>query len=211
MSISPSKRSGGGSPSAKSPKAAASGEGGGAGQKNFRRFELREDQKAEIKEAFDVFDADGTGTIDISELKVALRALGFEPRKEELKKLVSNIELRNQKGPSTTGTVSTNTTNAAAAGSSSSMALDFNDFLEILTDKMNERDSPEQITQAFDFFKNKDNGLIGFDELKEIAAELGENMTEEELKEMIKEADKDGDGFVSEDEFIRIIQKAGNN
>jgi hypothetical protein len=33
--------------------------------------ELTEDQKQEIREAFDLFDADGTGTIDIKELKVS--------------------------------------------------------------------------------------------------------------------------------------------
>jgi Ca2+-binding EF-hand superfamily protein len=31
------------------------------------------------------------GTIDIKELKVALRALGFEPKKDEIKKLISDL------------------------------------------------------------------------------------------------------------------------
>lgn len=38
-----------------------------------------------------MFDADGSGVIDIKELKVALRALGFEPKKDEIKKLISDI------------------------------------------------------------------------------------------------------------------------
>jgi Ca2+-binding EF-hand superfamily protein len=38
-----------------------------------------------------LFDADGSGVIDIKELKVALRALGFEPKKDEIKKLISEI------------------------------------------------------------------------------------------------------------------------
>lgn len=54
------------------------------------RSELTEEQKQEIKEAFDLFDTDGTGIIqnltlgyiDAKELKVAMRALGFEPKKE---------------------------------------------------------------------------------------------------------------------------------
>ena len=44
---------------------------------------LTEEQKQEIREAFDLFDTDGSGTIDAKELKVAMRALGFEPKKEE--------------------------------------------------------------------------------------------------------------------------------
>lgn len=50
--------------------------------KDTFRQELSEKQKKDIKEAFDLFDADGSGVIDIKELKVALRALGFEPKKD---------------------------------------------------------------------------------------------------------------------------------
>ena len=46
-----------------------------------RRQELSEEQKQEIKEAFDLFDTDKTGTIDYHELKVAMRALGFDVKK----------------------------------------------------------------------------------------------------------------------------------
>ena len=53
-----------------------------AKNKDTFRQELSEKQKKDIKEAFDLFDADGSGVIDIKELKVALRALGFEPKKD---------------------------------------------------------------------------------------------------------------------------------
>ena len=43
--------------------------------------------------------------------------------------------------------------------------------------------------------------------MKRVAKELGENMTDEELQEMIDEADRDGDGEVSEEEFFRIMKK----
>ena len=46
--------------------------------------ELTTEQKQEIREAFDLFDLDGSGTIDVKELKVAMRALGFEPKREEI-------------------------------------------------------------------------------------------------------------------------------
>ena len=64
-------------------KPAAAGRGKGKGGKP----ELTEEQKQEIREAFDLFDTDGSGTIDAKELKVAMRALGFEPKKEEIKKV----------------------------------------------------------------------------------------------------------------------------
>merc|ERR1719378_1340693 len=123
------------------------------------RFELKDDQKTEIKEAFDLFDTDGTGTIEAKELKVALRALGFEPKKEELKKLVSDLD---KSGGNSTG----------------QGQLDFNEFLEIMTAKMSEKDSKEQIQKAFLLFKGP-SGKISFDDLKSVAKELGETMSDE--------------------------------
>mmetsp|Transcript_33120 Transcript_33120/g.78732 ORF Transcript_33120/g.78732 Transcript_33120/m.78732 type:complete len:167 (+) Transcript_33120:85-585(+) len=151
------------------------------------RTELKEEQQAEIKEAFDLFDTDGTGTIEAKELKVALRALGFEPKKEELKKLVSDLD--------------------KSSSQSGQGHLDFNEFLEIMTAKMSEKDSREQIQKAFQLFKGP-TGKISFDDLKAVAKELGEMMSDEELMEMIREADKDEDGEVSEEEFMRIIKKS---
>ena len=49
-----------------------------------RRQELTDEQKQEIKEAFDLFDTDKTNTIDYHELKVAMRALGFDVKKQEV-------------------------------------------------------------------------------------------------------------------------------
>jgi centrin-1 len=51
-----------------------------------KRTELTEEQRQEIKEAFDLFDTDGSGSIDAKELKVAMRALGFEPKRKRSRK-----------------------------------------------------------------------------------------------------------------------------
>uniref|UniRef100_A0A8D2KL80 EF-hand domain-containing protein n=1 Tax=Urocitellus parryii TaxID=9999 RepID=A0A8D2KL80_UROPR len=56
------------------------------------RKKLTEEQKQEIWEAFDFFDAEGTGTINVKQLKVAMReGLGFEPKKE-IKKMIGEID-----------------------------------------------------------------------------------------------------------------------
>ena len=57
-----------------------------------KRRELTEEQRQEIKEAFDLFDTDGSGAIDAKELKVAMRALGFEPSKEEVKRMMAEAD-----------------------------------------------------------------------------------------------------------------------
>ena len=53
--------------------------------------ELTKRQRDDIQTAFNLFDTDGSGTIEVKELKVALRALGFEPKKDEIKNLMSGV------------------------------------------------------------------------------------------------------------------------
>ena len=61
-------------------------------KKSKANQELTDEQKKEIKDAFDLFDTSGSGTIEGKELKVALRALGFDPKKEELTQLISKMD-----------------------------------------------------------------------------------------------------------------------
>jgi centrin-1 len=66
--------------------------GGPVAKKQRRGAAITDEQRQEIKEAFDLFDTDGTGRIDAKELKVALRALGFEPKREELRAMLLEID-----------------------------------------------------------------------------------------------------------------------
>ena len=63
----------------------------------------------------------------------------------------------------------------------------------------------DEIRRVFKLFDDDETGRISFRNLKRVARELGENMTDEELQEMINKADLDGDGEVNEDEFMRIM------
>lgn len=150
---------------------------------NPERFLLTEDQKNEIQEAFDLFDTDGSGSIDAKEIKVAMRALGFEPTKDEIRKMIASVD------------------------KDGSGMIDYAEFLELMTVKMSQRDSKEEILKAFRLFDDDETGKISFRNLKRVAQELGENMSDEELQEMIDEADRDGDGEVDQDDFFRIMQK----
>lgn len=58
--------------------------------------DLTEDQRLEIKEAFDLFDTDKDGAIDYHELKVAMRALGFDLKKAEVLKLLRDYDKRGE-------------------------------------------------------------------------------------------------------------------
>ena len=63
-----------------------------------------------------------------------------------------------------------------------------------MTHKMAQRDPREEMLNAFALFDDDETGKISFKNLKMVARELGENMTDDEIQELIDEADKDGDG-----------------
>lgn len=87
--------------------------------------------------------------------------------------------------------------------------INFDQFLVLITTKMNEKDAHDEIQKAFRLFDSDETGKISFQNLKRVAHELGENLSDEELREMIEEADLNGDGEVDASEFLRIMQKTG--
>jgi len=70
-----------------------------------------------------------------------------------------------------------------------------------------ERDPIEEMKNAFKLICEEGHDKITVKSLQKVARELGENMTFEEIKEMIDEADRDGDGEIGEDDFIKIMKK----
>ncbi|XP_052225539.1 centrin-3 isoform X2 [Dreissena polymorpha] len=149
--------------------------------KKKRKRELADEQKQEIKEAFDLFDTDKDRAIDYHELKVAMRALGFDVKKTDVLKVLRDYDREG------TGKIT------------------FEDFNEVMTDMMLERDPQEEILKAFKLFDDDSSGKISLRNLRRVARELGENMTDEELRAMIDEFDRDGDGEINETEFLAIM------
>jgi len=164
--------------------AASAGRGGRVAPK---RQGLDDEQLEELREAFNLFDTEHAGTIDARELKAALRALGFEVKKEDVRRMLSDI------------------------GKDVSQPIDFNDFCEMMKGRMPDKNSRTEIDKVFALFDEDETGKISFRNLKRIAQELGESLTDEEMQEMIEEADRDGDGLISPDEFYRVMRKRGGN
>ena len=78
--------------------------------------------------------------------------------------------------------------------------IDFPEFLTMMARKMKDTDSAEEIKEAFKVFDKDGNGFISAAELRHIMTNLGEKLTDEEVDEMIREADVDGDGQINYDE-----------
>ena len=72
--------------------------------------------------------------------------------------------------------------------------------------KMKDTDSAEEIKEAFKVFDKDGNGYISAAELRHIMTNLGEKLTDEEVDEMIREADVDGDGQINYDEFVDMVR-----
>ena len=96
---------------------------------------------------------------------------------------------------------------ASVDGAAASGTIDFNEFLELLLVKMSEKDTKEDAMRAFRQFDVDQTGKITFENLKAVSRELGEDMTDEEISEMIEKADLDADGMISEEEFWRVLRK----
>jgi calmodulin len=73
----------------------------------------------------------------------------------------------------------------------------------------NERDenAEEEMREAFMIFDSDGNGTISAEELRQIMQNLGETLTNEEIEDMVKEADLDGDGQIDYNEFVRMMFK----
>eukprot|EP00657_Telonema_sp_P-1_P009048 TRINITY_DN322_c0_g1_i8.p1 TRINITY_DN322_c0_g1~~TRINITY_DN322_c0_g1_i8.p1 ORF type:complete len:112 (-),score=79.60 TRINITY_DN322_c0_g1_i8:175-510(-) len=75
------------------------------------------------------------------------------------------------------------------------------------------RSTQSRSSAASDVYKRQDDdstNKISFRNLARVAEELGENIDDEELQDMINQADRDGDGEINLDEFYRIMKKKGN-
>ena len=86
-------------------------------------------------------------------------------------------------------------------------AIDFDEFLDMMTARLSDKDTKEDINKVFRLFDDDKTGTINLKNLKRVAKELGETMTDEELMEMIERADSAGTGQVAPEDFYNIMTK----
>ena len=152
--------------------------------KNYEKNGLTEDEVLEIKEAFDLFDTDHSGEIDVAELKQALMNLGIDTKNQTLQNMLADIDKNGNAN------------------------IDFDEFIDMMTAKMSDKDTREDLEKVFELFLGDDDtDKIDIKHLKRVCKELNENMSDDELNEMIVRADTDRDGKVSFEEFYAIMTK----
>ncbi|CAN6303766.1 unnamed protein product [Urochloa humidicola] len=140
---------------------------------------LTEEQIAEFKEVFNLYDKDGDGFITSEELGTVMKSLGENFNESQLKAMIKAVDADG------TGTI------------------DFHKFLNLMAHKLKNTDLEEKLREAFDVIDKDQDGYISATELRQVMTNLGEKVTDQEVEEMMREADTDGDGRVSFEEFKR--------
>ncbi|XP_073303515.1 calmodulin-1-like [Primulina huaijiensis] len=146
---------------------------------------LNEEQIVEFKEAFSLFDKDGDGCITIEELATVIRSLDQNPSEEELQDMINEVD------------------------SDGNGTIEFAEFLTLMAKKVKDSDSEEELKEAFKVFDKDQNGYISATELRHVMINLGEKLSDDEVEQMIREADLDGDGQVNYDEFVKMMMTIG--
>ncbi|KAE9589718.1 putative EF-hand domain pair protein [Lupinus albus] len=143
---------------------------------------LSEEQIVDFKEAFCLFDKDEDGCIFVEELATVIRSLDQNPTEEELQDMISEVDV------DVNGTI------------------EFDEFFNLMANKFKHVDAEEEeLNEAFQVFDKDQNGYISASELRHVMMNLGEKLSDEEVEQMIKEADLDGDGQVNYDEFVKMM------
>lgn len=118
-----------------------------------------------------------------SELKAAMVSLGFDSKNGSIFQMITELD------------------------SDGNGNLDFNEFFGLMTTKISDKNSRAQYAKVFAIYDEERKGYLTADDLVRVAQTLGENISAEEIAELIKRADSDHDGVVSEEEFYNIMTR----
>ncbi|KAL5243473.1 hypothetical protein ACI65C_010883 [Semiaphis heraclei] len=138
----------------------------------------------EINEVFDLMDTSGQMIISTRDFKFALKALGLELPRDQYIQLLSRME-KDQKG-----------------------FIKKEIFIKEMRKVLPKRDIKIDMIKAFRLIDEDDTGKIDFNNLKNLAILLGEQVSDEDIINMLNAADEDGDGQVNLTEFMRMIDRA---
>ncbi|EYU22604.1 hypothetical protein ABFS83_05G028500 [Erythranthe nasuta] len=147
---------------------------------------MQSEQIKQLKDIFKRFDMDHDGSLTQLELAALLRSLGLKPNGDQIHVLLANMD---------------------ANGNGS---IEFDELVEAILPDMNEQVliNQDQMMEVFRSFDRDGNGYITAAELAGSMAKMGHPLTYRELSEMMREADTNGDGVISFNEFANILGKS---
>jgi len=138
-------------------------------------------KRDELQEAF-TMNCSADNTIPSSKLGVVIRSIGRAPTEAQLTSICRELESKGVR------------------------ALNVQQVEAIINKYEFAPETPDALREAFRIFDKEGNGLISASEIRHILCNLGEKLTDEEVDEMIREADLTGDGQINCEEFVRILE-----
>lgn len=141
---------------------------------------LTEEQLEEFRIAFKLFDKNEDGLISISELGIAMRAMGHNPTDIELQEMIQEVD------------------------SNKDNAINFDEFVTMMLKTINDLETEDKTLEAFKVFDRDGSGVIRVAELKSIMMSLGDPINEEEADELLTLASQE-DGLIDYIEFVKTI------
>jgi calmodulin len=130
-----------------------------------------------------------------------MRSLGQNPSESELQDMINEVDADNN------GTIDFPGTKRRSRPGCGRWLTDRAEFLTMMARKMKDTDSEEEIREAFKVFDRDNNGFISAAELRHVMTSIGEKLTDDEVDEMIREADQDGDGRIDYNEFVQLMMQ----
>merc|ERR1712185_886166 len=85
--------------------------------------------------------------------------------------------------------------------------IGYPEFLTMMTNKILNKDPKDDMLKAFRLFDDDQTGSGPFKNIKRVARETNQTLTDDELQEMLNDADKDGDGVLNEEEWLILMKK----
>ncbi|KAL5106260.1 Calmodulin [Taenia crassiceps] len=151
---------------------------------------LTSDQVSEIRRSFHYFDKNGDGSISLEELTAAFGTIG----RAHDRTLIGNL--------------------FKEADENGDGVIDYKEFVALMAVSFQGQNQAgsnlssrnDMYQEAFSKFDVNNDGVIDSNDLKELMKNIGKQLNDKEILEMILEADRNGDGVVDYDEFVHIFE-----
>ena len=143
--------------------------------------EFNKEELNSLAKSFKLF-ADKSGVMNLNNMVIAMKELKFDQSEPVVYDLISELESENRNG------------------------LTYDEFVDKLTEKLRDRESQKATERVYDLFVEDPKGTVTFEVLKKVHQDIGEDISEDDLRRLIKSGASNGTDIPYE-EFHSIMTK----
>ena len=143
--------------------------------------EFNKEELNSLEKTFKLF-ADRNGVVNLNNMVIAMKELKFDESEPVVYDLIAEVESENKNG------------------------VTYDEFVDRLTEKLQDRESQKATERVFDLFVEDPKGTVTFEVLKKVATDVGDESSDEDLRRLIKSGASNGNDIPYE-EFHSIMIK----